>query len=427
MDRLDHANELTLGSGGGSMRVLNWNIKQGGGSRIPGVCGHIREISPDLLALTEFQTQNEPSLRAVLTQLGYGFIATSNPKRGQNGLLIASRLEFDSTADQYAPDTDRERWLAVRINDLELDILVVHIPGTPDNKFDNGYGVSGAKRKELLWESVISYAVAREDRRSIIMGDLNTGLRIDAEGTMFKKSRYMTMLLGAGFVDTWRHLHPQARGYTWYSKRKDKATGKSEDLNGFRLDYIFVSPALQGGIAEVAIRHEPRIAGTSDHASVFADIDLGQESDLRRIIGRGETPSAAARNENLVNVQITSRSDIEGSPVIRKGGSSGTLRARFDLARGGLADMTCGLNGQAFVQRFRPTYVTAEWKGGVLTEVKIWGPRLLQNGSLGKRDLDHQWKRDAFSGGVNYSDLPFLVAQKLRSYLAANGPIEQLQ
>ena len=30
------------------------------------------------------------------------------------------------------------------------------------------------------------------------------------------------------------------RDYTWFSKRKDKHTGITEDLNGFRLDHIFL-------------------------------------------------------------------------------------------------------------------------------------------------------------------------------------------
>lgn len=85
--------------------------------------------------------------------------------------------------------------------------------------------------------------------------------------------------------------------------------------------------------------------------------------------------------------------------------------------------MACGLNGKAFVQWFRPTYVTAEWAGGVLKEIRIWGPRLLQDGSLGKRLLDHQWKRSVADGGVAYSELPALVAHELRGCVAANSTI----
>lgn len=256
------------------MRVLNWNISRGGGSRVEAICHHLEDVSPDLLALTEFQTRNEPSLRARLERLGYPFIATSNPADKQNGLLIASKWRLERAVGRYTADVDRERWLAVRLDELDLDLLALHIPGAPDNKFVDGYGISGAKRKELFWERVIDYAIDHKDSRAIMLGDFNTGFRIDAEGAMFKKSHYMTDLVDTGFVDTWRHLNPPVRGYTWYSKRKDKITGKSEDLNGFRLDYIFVSPVLQEAIADVAILHAPRVAGASDHASVVANIEM---------------------------------------------------------------------------------------------------------------------------------------------------------
>jgi head-tail adaptor len=78
----------------------------------------------------------------------------------------------------------------------------------------------------------------------------------------------------SGFVDTWRHEHPQVRGYTWYTKRKDKQTGLSADLNGFRLDYLFASPQLRHVISKAAILQAPRKAGASDHASVVLEIDV---------------------------------------------------------------------------------------------------------------------------------------------------------
>jgi exodeoxyribonuclease-3 len=92
----------------------------------------------------------------------------------------------------------------------------------------------------------------------------------------------------------------------------------------------------------------------------------------------------------------------------------------LDLAPGDLPDMACGVNGQAFVQQLRPTYVTAEWVSGVLKEVRIWGPRVLRDGSLGKRELDHVWKRAVAEGGVNFRDLPPAVAAQLQSHIAKN-------
>ena len=80
-----------------------------------------------------------------LEQLGYPFIATSNPAPNQNGLLIASKWQLDHSSDQDEPDIDRERWLAVRVPELDLDVLVLHFPGTPDNKFDDAGSECGPR------------------------------------------------------------------------------------------------------------------------------------------------------------------------------------------------------------------------------------------------------------------------------------------
>lgn len=88
--------------------------------------------------------------------------------------------------------------------------------------------------------------------------------------------------------------------------------------------------------------------------------------------------------------------------------------------------MRCGVNGVTFVQTFRPTYFTAEWSSGVLVEVRVWGPRVLQDGSLGKRELDHRWKPARATGGVNYAELPQSVASRLRSYSTSRDGLSKL-
>ena len=47
----------------------------------------------------------------------------------------------------------------------------------------------------------------------------------------------MTSLLDAGFVDTWRHAHPDEVKYSWWSYRG----GAREKNVGWRLDYMLVS------------------------------------------------------------------------------------------------------------------------------------------------------------------------------------------
>lgn len=402
------------------MRFLNWNIKQGGGSRIPQICRHIAEVDADLVALTEFQARNESALRVDLRRVGFRFVVTSNPPDRSNGLLVASRWPLRPVQDAPAPQIDRQRSLAVRIDDLDLNILAVHIPGSPDNKFEDGYGISGTKRKELLWERTLSFARDHRDGNAVLLGDFNTGFRADSEGAMFKLSNSMQRLLDIGFVDTWRHHHPHGRDYTWYSKRKDKTTGITEDLNGFRLDYIFASPALLHAIDDAVILHPARMAGTSDHASVITDIDFGQTEEQKTVVD--DEPALLL---TLPAAHVGRPLDVPGdttlhcAPPTSRRAPGGSVR--LDLAPGSLPDMICGVNGQPFQQEFRPAYVTAEWAGEVLRELRIWGPRVLMDGSLGKRELDHVWTSSSPSG-IRNDDLPAEVVTLLDADRSAEEP-----
>lgn len=330
------------------MRVLNWNIRQGGGTRIASICRHIAEVSPDLLVLSEYRAARESALRSAMADVGLPFVVTSEPPANRNGVLVASKWQVDSA--RLPPlEVDRERWLPLRIADLDLDVLAVHIPGAPDNQFEDGYGVSGAKRKELMWESLLAYANERRGQRAVIVGDFNTGLRIDAEGAMFKMSHYMQSLIGTGFIDTWRYLHPQTRDFTFYTKRKDKSTGQSADLNGFRLDYAFVSPLFKDAIAGAAILQEPRKAGASDHASLVLDLDVGIEApryvtappmvaaaSLEPPRSRAESGRALARPP--VDSQPTNSSDPKRHEIL-------TLLRRADCHYGyALRDEEAGLS-----------------------------------------------------------------------------------
>ena len=74
-------------------------------------------------------------------------------------------------------------------------------------------------------------------------------------------------LLAAGFVDSFRLLHPAERAYSWWSYR-----GGARARNiGWRLDYFLVSDFARDKIRRAEIH--PDILG-SDHCPVSLDIDL---------------------------------------------------------------------------------------------------------------------------------------------------------
>lgn len=257
------------------MRFLTWNIQSGGGNRLGAIVAELQKLTPDFIALTEVTSKNLDQLHDALAGQGYNHIATTCSEGRANSVLVASRMPFTVTSEPLAHDP--ERWLSVEIAELDLNVLCVHVPGSTDNKFGaDGYGISGKKRKELFWDSVIKYAQRHKDDRVVLIGDFNTGLPEDAQGTPFELSDRIRLLRLEKYADVWRSLNPKSREFTWYSKRKNKETGVSEDFNGFRLDYVFVSGALREAVTHAEHIHSVRVDGMSDHAILLADLAINQ-------------------------------------------------------------------------------------------------------------------------------------------------------
>lgn len=74
-------------------------------------------------------------------------------------------------------------------------------------------------------------------------------------------------LLKAGFVDTYRHVHPDKIEYSWWSYRFN---ARARNI-GWRIDYFLVSEFAKSFIKDARILTD--VYG-SDHAPVLLEIDV---------------------------------------------------------------------------------------------------------------------------------------------------------
>ena len=105
----------------------------------------------------------------------------------------------------------------------------------------------------------------------VVCGDLNVAHKeIDLKnpstnrrnaGFTDEEREKFSVLLDAGFIDTWRSLHPDEVKYSWWSYRF-KAREKNA---GWRIDYFLVSENIKDRIVSADIHNE--IFG-SDHCPV---------------------------------------------------------------------------------------------------------------------------------------------------------------
>lgn len=252
------------------MRMLSWNVN---GLRavmkkdfVPAMLAeHV-----DVICLQETKAQDD-QVRAALEGLdGYHVFSNSAVKKGYSGTAILTRkAPLAVRNDIGIEEHDQEgRVIAAEFPDYYL--VTVYTPN------------SGSELKRLSyrqrWDrAFLRYLKELETHKPVVVcGDLNvahTDLDLarpkenynKAAGYMQEEIDGMTNLLAADLVDTWRHLNPQQRKYTWWSYR----AGARERNVGWRIDYFLTSKALAPQIRQAdCLNH---VHG-SDHCPVLLEL-----------------------------------------------------------------------------------------------------------------------------------------------------------
>jgi len=228
------------------MKIATWNIRSGGGRRLPAIAERILAEDASLMLLTEFRTEPGRRLLELLALGDRHHVLATEPPKNANGLLALSTTPFEHAQCPIVPPASCHRWLRFRLPVWDLEVLGVHVPnmGEPWNKAE-------------YWDCLLRFAEWAKDRRALVLGDFNTGLPADTQGAPFHLGDRMQRLIDLGWIDTWRAVHGEHTEYTWLSPNAG---------NGFRLDHCFVSPALAGDVERVAFGHDVRLNGLSDHS-----------------------------------------------------------------------------------------------------------------------------------------------------------------
>jgi len=233
------------------MRLVAWNIRQGGGTRLAAIGAALARHDADILVISEYRGGDSATrLRAALAELGYEHVTRGSPPPGKSGVLIAARQPFD---DAGQLDTAlAEPWRIVRGYFGALCLYAVYMPNL--------------LAKVPYWQRLIA-AMAAESlaAEALAIGDFNTcRAYVDEPGAIDRCAHVMDEVEAIGFCDLWRWRFPDGREFSWYSTRG----------NGFRIDHAFLSPGLALRAGGVRYSHDERLAGLSDHSPLILDVEV---------------------------------------------------------------------------------------------------------------------------------------------------------
>jgi exonuclease III len=254
------------------MKLLTWNIRQGGGTRLPRIVEELAAYDADVIALTEYRAGPGKELRRALLKRGWSNVETTDPTENENGIAVFSRTPLLRTSPYPVAPEHRVRWLDIHLPEYGFGVCVLHVTAAGSSK---KHPLNIAKVR--FWKAILSTAEARLQEPFLLVGDWNTGAhRLDETGKTFVCAEHFGKLSACGWTDVWRHHNLGTTEWTWYSMLKGGVRG-----NGFRLDHCFATPSLVSRVTSCRYSHAEREAGISDHSIAIVEVKNRQARSLQ--------------------------------------------------------------------------------------------------------------------------------------------------
>ncbi|QOI97754.1 MAG: exodeoxyribonuclease III [Flammeovirgaceae bacterium] len=233
----------------------------------------IKTLNPDMLCLQETKASVEEVKNVLELLPGYrGFVNSSKARQGYSGTAIITKTEpLAVTYDMNYAEHDQEG----RVVTAEYPWFFLVTVYTPNS----GEGLKRLDYRERWDEEFRKYLVELQQKKPVVVcGDLNVAhqpIDIARPKDNYNKSAGYTQreidgfqrLLDAGFVDTFRHFHPEAVKYTYWNYMFN---ARARNV-GWRIDYFLVSKELLPSVKQAMIYNE---YFGSDHCPVGLRVEV---------------------------------------------------------------------------------------------------------------------------------------------------------
>ena len=264
-----------------TIKIYSWNVNGLRAVLRKGVLqSFLTEHNPDILCLQEIKcTPDQLDLFEADALKDYEIFWNPAKRPGYSGTAILLRKsELNSPFVASKEKSQALGDVAItegRILCLDLGHFYLVNVYTPNSKPD----LSRLKLRHDEWDPEFKNLLKELEKEKpvITCGDFNCAHgEIDLArpktnhhnaGFTDEEREGVTNLISAGFVDTFRSLHPDSQRYTWWSH-----WGKARENNvGWRIDYFFISKSLKSSLKDAEIYES--VPG-SDHCPISITMEI---------------------------------------------------------------------------------------------------------------------------------------------------------
>jgi exodeoxyribonuclease-3 len=253
-----------------TIRLLSWNVNGIRGLHKKGFLDWLRDASPDILCVQETKAQPDQIPKALMEPEGYKSHWHYATRKGYSGVAVYTKAEPLSVQSSMGVERFDEEGRFLRLDFDDFTLFNIYFP--------NGkMSPERLKFKMEFYEAFLDMlqTIRKERDRLVFVGDVNTAHNeIDlarpkenskVSGFLPEERAWIDKIVSLGYVDTFRHAHPEEVKYSWW----DLKSGARKRNVGWRLDYVFVTGEMLDSVKDSFILTD--VVG-SDHCPVGIDL-----------------------------------------------------------------------------------------------------------------------------------------------------------
>lgn len=223
----------------------------------------------DVLCLQEIKADESQINLDLFRDIGYHIHLFPADKKGYSGVAILSKEEPNHIEPGMGISKYDTEGRVIRTDFDKFSVMSVYMPS----------GASKPERQvfKLEWLADFHRYISHltEILPNLVIGgdfnichaaiDIHDPFSLDGyPGFTAEERLWLSRFIKMGFVDSFRHLNPLVREYSWWSYM---SAARSKNL-GWRIDYLFLPESMKDNL--IRVRHLTE-AGFSDHCPVVAE------------------------------------------------------------------------------------------------------------------------------------------------------------
>ena len=256
------------------MRIISYNTNGIRAAMKKGFIDWLKTNPADVICIQETKANKDDVDYKQIEALGFETYWFSAQKKGYSGVAVFTKIKPDNVEYGHQKEQSDFEGRVIRLDFGKTTLINAYFPS----------GTSGDERQTYKYQWLDEFLDYLNDLKKsrpqlIITGDYNIAHHeIDihdpkankkSSGFLPEEREWMTTFLANGFVDTFRHVHPDMpHRYSWWSQRFPSVRLQNK---GWRIDYITVTDNLQKNIVDAEIYPDVK---HSDHCPIYLDIKL---------------------------------------------------------------------------------------------------------------------------------------------------------